>query len=114
MGKLGRAGKILLNSIVAIWKGEFLLRLRADRFLAHILYTFLLLGVIIWVSLLIDTTMNNVEKNYRRISELRMEQSLLKYEMTQTCGRSAVAKRLAAMGSQLREPENNATKVSAK
>ena len=56
MGKLARFGKVLLNSFVAIWRGEFLLRLRAGRFLAHILYTFLLFGLIIWVSLLIDTS----------------------------------------------------------
>lgn len=112
MGKLGRFGKALLNSIVAIWRGEFLLRLRAGRFLAHILYTFLLIGVIIWVSLLIDTTMNTVETNYKRISELRMEQSILRFEMTRATSRTAVAHRLETMGSPLGEPEKNATEVT--
>lgn len=112
MEKLKRIGKAVLNSFVAIWKGEFLLRLRAGRFLAHILYTFLLLGVIIWVSLLIDTAMNKVEKNYSRIGELKMEQSLLKIDITRAESRTEVARRLEAMSSPLRIPEQNATEVT--
>lgn len=112
MGKLARFGKVLLNSFVAIWRGEFLLRLRAGRFLAHILYTFLLFGLIIWVSLLIDTSMNTVEKNEKRIAELRMEQSVLKFDMTRAEGRAAVARRLEKMGSRLQEPEKNATLIT--
>ena len=112
MGKLTRCWTVLRNSLVAIWRGEFLLRLRAGRFLAHILYTFLLFGLIIWVSLLIDTSMNTIEKNEKRISELRMEQSILKFEMTRATGRAAVGRRLEKMGSPLREPEKNATLIT--
>ncbi len=112
MQKLKRIGKALVNSLFAIWRGEFLLRLRAGRFLAHILYTFLLFGGIIWVSLMIDTSMNKVEKNYARINELKMEQSLLRIDLTRTESRTAVARRLEGMGSPLREPEKNITEVT--
>ena len=112
MEKLKRIGKAILNSIIAIWRGEFLLRLRAGRFLAHILYTFLLFGLIIWFSLLIDTSMNQVETNYARINALKMEQSLLKIDLTRAESRSAVARRLQEMGSPLGEPEKNITEVT--
>ncbi|MBQ7268368.1 MAG: hypothetical protein IJS62_00750 [Bacteroidales bacterium] len=111
MERLKRIGRAFLNSIIAIWRGEFLLRLRAERFLAHILYTFLLFGGIIWISLLIDTSMNRMEKQYARISELRLEQSLLRIDLTRAESRSAVARRLEELGSPLREPEQNATEV---
>ena len=56
--------------------------------------------------------MNKVEKNYSRIGELKMEQSLLKIDITRAESRTEVARRLETMGSPLRIPEQNATEVT--
>lgn len=112
--KLSGILKFLKNSFLAIIKGEFLLRLGAGRFLIHIFYTFVVMGAIIWVSLLIDTSMNKVEKNYGTIQELRTQNSILRYRMAETCGRNAVAERLKKMNSKLGEPECNAITITEK
>ena len=55
--------KAVWNSVVAIVKGNFLTRLHMQNYFMHILYTFFLFGMLIWISLMIDTTLNKVEKN---------------------------------------------------
>ena len=49
--KLSDIRHFLLNSLKAMLKGEFLLRANVGRYFIHVLYTFFLFVVIIWISL---------------------------------------------------------------
>lgn len=102
-------GSFIKNSIPAILKGEFLLRLNVGRYFIHILYAFLLLGVIIWVSLMTESSMAKVEKNKQTIKELEIINSARTYEVVSLSKRSSVQKNLRLMGSGVQEPQKPAT-----
>jgi len=68
--KLSDIRHFLLNSLKAMLKGEFLLRANVGRYFIHVLYTFFLFVVIIWISLKTEATMAKVEKNRTVINEL--------------------------------------------
>lgn len=102
-------GSFIKNSIPAILKGEFLLRLNVGRYFIHILYAFLLLGVIIWVSLMTESSMAKVEKNKQTIKELEIINSARTYEVVSLSKRSSVQENLRLMGSGIQEPQKPAT-----
>ena len=47
---LKRAAEFLRNSTVAVLRGEFLIRLRFDRYFLHIIYLFFLAVMSIWIN----------------------------------------------------------------
>lgn len=106
---LADVGRFFRNSFTAILKGEFLLRLNVGRYFIHILYTFLLLGIIIWVSLMTESTMAKVEQNKQTIKELEIINSARKYEVVSLSKRSSVQENLRLMGSGVQEPKKPAT-----
>ena len=99
------------NAFLAILKGELLLRLRINRWFLHIAYTFFLFWMLIWTSLMIETTLNKVEKNKKVLRELEIIQSQKTYELVSLSRRSTVAEMLAAMGSRVGEPDRPATRL---
>lgn len=106
--KIADIGKFFKNSFVAILKGEFLLRLNVGRYFVHIAYTFFLFGMIIWLSLMIETTMSKVEKNKAVLKELEIVHSQKVYEVVNVSRRSSVEKMLSDMGSSVKEAEQPA------
>jgi len=109
--KIADLGKLLLNSLQAVLKGEFLLRLNIGRYFIHILYTFLLFALIIWISLMIDGTLTKVEKNKATLEELEITCNQKTYEMVSLCRRSTVEQSLIRMGSELRDREKPVTEL---
>lgn len=107
--KLADVGSFFKNSFLAMMKGEFLLRLNVGRYFVHIAYTFFLIGVVIWVSLMIETTMARVEKNKLTLRELEIEHSAKTFEVVSLSRRSTVEGMLKEMGSSVGEPEGPAT-----
>lgn len=107
--KVQDLGPVLKGSGKAILKGEFLLHLRIERYLIHIVYTFFLFAMVIWVSLMIESTLGKVEQNKAQLKELEIENSAKTYELVKLTGRSAVENRLQEMGSALKAPEQPAT-----
>jgi len=107
--KLSDIGTFIKNSLVAVLKGEFLLRLNVGKYFVHILYTFFLFGAIIWVSLMIETTMAKVEKNKAEIKELEIVHAQKVFEVVNVSRRSSVQERLSQMGSDVHEAEKPAT-----
>ena len=98
-------GDFLANSLRAVLKGEFLLRLNAGRYFIHIVYTFLLFWVAIWISLMIDTSLMKVEKNKETIREMEIAYAEKAFELARLGRRSTVARTLEQMGSSVSEPE---------
>ena len=99
------------NSFKAVLKGEFLFRLNTQNYFIHIVYTFFLFALIIWMSLKIDNAMLRVEKNNREIEELEIVNSQKTFELVQVSKRSAVKDRLKKMKSTVTENEKPAYKI---
>ena len=106
--KLAAIGLFFKNSITAVLKGEFLLRLNVGRYFIHIAYTFLLFGLVIWFSLMIETTMSKVEKNKAVLKELEIVHSQKVFEVVNISRRSSVEQMLGEMGSKVKEAEQPA------
>ena len=109
--KISDIGLFFKNSIQAILKGEFLLRLNIGRYFIHIAYTFLLFGLAIWFSLMIETTMSKVEKNKAVLKELEIVHSQKVFEIVNVSRRSSVEQMLGELGSRVGEPDKPATTV---
>ena len=109
--KIADIGLFIKNSFKAVLKGEFLLRLNIGRYFIHIAYTFLLFGLVIWCSLMIETTMSKVEKNKAVLKELEIVHSQKVFEVVNVSRRSTVEQMLGELGSQVKEAEKPATVV---
>ena len=109
--KISDIGLFFKNSITAVLMGEFLLRLNVGRYFIHIAYTFLLFGLVIWFSLMIETTMSKVEKNKAVLKELEIVHSQKVFELVNVSRRSSVEQMLGQLGSDVKEAEKPATVV---
>ena len=109
--KIADIGLFIKNSFKAVLKGEFLLRLNIGRYFIHIAYTFLLFGLVIWFSLMIETTMSKVEKNKAVLKELEIVHSQKVFELVNVSRRSSVEQMLGQLGSDVKEAEKPATVV---
>lgn len=107
--KVQDLGKLLVNSFKAILKGEFLLRLNIGKYFIHIVYVFFLLSMVIWVSLMIETTMNKVEKNRATLKELEIVHSQKTFEVERLSRRAGVEEMMSSMGSKVKDAEKPAT-----
>lgn len=107
--KISDIGVFLKNSFMAIVKGQFLMRLRIDRYFVHIVYVFFLMAMLILVSLGVENSQGKVEENKKAIKELQIIWSDRTFEAAGRSSRMAVAKRLREMGSSVGEPDQSAT-----
>lgn len=109
--KFSDLGKLAKNSFLAVLKGEFLLRLNIGRYFVHVIYTFALFAVIIWISLMTEKTMARVEENKAVLKELEIEHAELTYEAAKAERRTTVETRLKELGSDLGEPQKPAVRL---
>ena len=107
--KLADIGRVFKNSFKAILKGQFLLRMNVGKYFVHIVFTFFLMPLVIWISLMIEGTMAKVEKNKKVIENLRIENAQKMYDAESLMRRSTVEANLGRMGSEGKEPEKRAT-----
>ena len=107
--KISDVGVFLKNSFLAIVKGQFLLRLRIDKYFIHIVYVFFLMAMVILISLGVESSLNKVEENKKTLKELRIVLSDKTFEAAGRSSRSSVEQRLKEMGSKLGEPTQAAT-----
>ncbi len=109
--RLSDIRSLLKNVFQAVMKGEFLLRLNVGKYFIHIIYTFFLFGMVIWISLAIETTMAKVEKGKAVLKELEIANAQKYYDLAKASGRYDVEQRLKAMGSEVGEPGKPATEM---
>lgn len=109
--KIADIWTFIKNSFKAILKGEFLLRLNIGRYFAHIVYTFFLFAMVIWLSLMIETSMAKVEKNKAVLRELEIQHSQKSFEVVKLSRRSQVESELKRMGSNIGEPQRPAVEL---
>ena len=104
-------GTWLKNSFRAILRGEFLLRLNVGRYFIHIVYTFFLIAMIIWLSLMIESTMTKVEKGKAELRELEIVHTQKTFDVVKLTRRSSINEMLQQMGSKVTEPQQPATQL---
>lgn len=99
------------NSFKALRKGEFLLRVRADKLVLHIAYLFMLMWITIMLSLKVDQTLTKAGQNKAALEELRIHHAEKEAALVKLKSASAVESSLKAKGSSLTLPEHPATKI---
>ena len=104
-------GTWLKNSFRAILRGEFLLRLNVGRYFIHIVYTFFLIAMIIWISLMIESTMTKVEKGKAELRELEIVHTQKTFDVVKLTRRSSINEMLQQMGSKVTEPQQPSTQL---
>ena len=109
-----RLAAFLKNSLKAIFKGEFLLRMRVDKYFMHIVYTFLLVWLSIWLSLKIDTTLTKLEKGKAELRSLEIYHAEKTSELVKLNRVSTVSGNLEKLGSDVGVPEKPATVIRKK
>jgi len=110
--KIQDLGRGLKNSFKAILQGEFLLRLNIGQYFVHIVYTFLLFALVIWISLMIENTMTKVERNKAIIHELEIVHTQKTFDMVRISSRASISELLEEKGSKVKEPEKPATRLT--
>ena len=106
--KFSDIGVFLKNSFLAIIRGQFLMRLRIDKYFIHIVYTFFLMAMLILMSLGTENSLNKVEENKKKIGELEIIYSDKTFEIATRSRRSEVEAMLKSMGSNVQEPQQPA------
>ena len=104
----------LRNVIRAIISGEFLLRIRVDKYYMHIMYLFLLMWATILLSLQVDKTLARVGDNKVALERLRIHHAEKEAALVNLHSASAAEIRLKQLGSEATLPSEPATIVKSK
>lgn len=102
--KISDIGKWLRNAGLAILQGELLLRLNVSKYFIHIIYTFFLFWVSIWLSLKIEKTLTVVEDNRKTLSDIEIHHTQKTVELAGYSRLSTVQEMLKDSGSKLEMP----------
>ena len=106
--RLSDIGRAIVNSMVAIAKGQFILRLKVDKYFLQVIWTFFLFAMFILFGLGVDVTLSKVENNKQRLQELEILHTQKRYELISLSRRSTVGRLLKENGSQVTEPQKPA------
>ena len=106
--------KSFRNILRALRNGEFLLRIRADKYYMHIMYLFLLMWVTILLSLQVDKTLAKAGDNQAAIDQLRIHYAEREAALVKLHSASAAEARLKQLGVDLSLPQEPATVIKSK
>ena len=99
------------NTIMAILKGELLLRMRLDKYFIHIAYTFLLVWLIILYSMMVQNTLAKVESNRSAVNDLKIFHAQKTVKLVSLGRLQTVERLLKEQGSEITLPEKPANKL---
>ena len=102
------------NGFKALRNGEFLLRIRADKYYMHIMYLFLLMWVTILLSLQVDKTLTRAGDNQAALDVLRIHYAEKEAALVKLHSASAAESRLKELGAELALPQEPATIIKKK
>jgi hypothetical protein len=105
------AANAVKEFIIALGRGDLVLRMRIDRAFPYILWTFFLGCLSIWWSYMTEQTMLKVEKNEDILKELRIENIQMTYELVQMDRMGKVEEILNKMESKVQPPQKPADKL---
>ena len=90
--RISDIGRAIVNSLVAIAKGQFILRLKVDKYFLQVVWTFFLFAMFILFGLGVDVTLSKQKR----------------YELVSLSRRSTVGRLLKENGSRVAEPQKPA------
>ena len=99
------AGRITVEAIKSLGRGDFLLKLKIHRFLPHILWLVTLGTISILLSYYAEKTMHRVEVNNGIIESLKYDNANKNCEIIGLSRISTIEKMLENAGSEVRIPE---------
>lgn len=102
-------GRFLRRLGMSILKGDFMKVIKVTKYFIHILYTFLLFFITIWLSLAIEKTFSKVEVSNDRLEDLRIYHAQKTVEMVSLGRMSTIQKLLEEKGSEVTVPQKPAT-----
>ena len=102
------------NFFVSLFRGDLVLKLKADKYFPHILFTFAIIWLCIWVSMRIDKTLTKVEKNRTELSALEIYRDQKRSELEELYSIRVTEKNLEKLGSGLQRPEKPVTVIKKK
>jgi len=103
-----KAGKNILMSII---HGDLMMKLKLDKYFPHIIYTFFLMFVSIWLGLKIQNTMVKVEKNKDILTDMKIYHAQKTVQLVGLNRMSTVDDLLRDKGSDVTMPEVPANKI---
>ena len=106
--------KSFRNILRALRNGEFLLRIRADKYYMHIMYLFVLMWMTILLSLQVDKTLTRVGDNKVALEKLRIHHAEKEAALVKLHSASAAQIRLKELGSEATLPSEPATVIKKK
>lgn len=109
--KLKDIPRMLGRILVAILQGRLMIKLDIGRYMIHILYCFALIGLAIYLSLLIDASMREVEENKAVLAGQKEEITILSYEIEKAGSKAEITYKLEKTGSSVTRPEKPATRI---
>ena len=109
--KIADVGQWLKSAFLAAIKGEFLLRLHVSKYFIHIIYTFFLFWVSIWLSLKIEKTLTKVEENRKVLQDTEIYHAQKTVELASMGRMSKIEDMLREKGSALTIPQKPADKI---
>ncbi|MCQ2146874.1 MAG: hypothetical protein MJZ16_05080 [Bacteroidales bacterium] len=112
--KFSDIGRFLKESIIAIIKGEFLLRINCAKYFIHIIWTFFLLFCAIWISLSVEETLTKVEQNKKELSDMDIYRAQKTVEIVRLNRMTTVQEMLQEQGSKVTMPVNPPTVINNK
>ena len=109
--KIADIGMWLKNAFLATVKGEFLMRLHVNRYFIHIVYTFFLFFVSIWLSLKMEKTFTRVEESRKALQNVEITYAQKTIELAGMGRMSKVLDMLEEKGSDLAVPAEPAGRI---
>ncbi len=97
--------------MMAILKGELLLRMRLDKYFIHIAYTFFLIWLIIMSSMMVQNTLAQVEKNRAKVNDLKIFHAQKTVKLVGLGRLNTVEDLLREQGSEVGLPEKPADRL---
>ena len=109
--KMSDVGTWLKNAFQAMIKGEFLMRLHINKYFIHIIYTFFLFWVSIWMSLKIEKTLTRVEEKRKVLQDIEIYHAQKTVELESMGRMSKIEQMLQEKGSTLAMPVKPANRI---
>lgn len=105
MGEILKTGlKGTVGVIKAIIRGKLLMKLNFDQYYLHIIMLFVMFSIMILFSIVVESTLTEVEHNKEILKELEIRKADRAYEIHSLERREALESRLEEQGSSLRKP----------
>lgn len=109
--KLADLGRFFKESLKAIMRGEFLLRINCSKYFIHIIWTFFLFFCMIGTRLIVENTLTKYEDGKKILSDMQIYHAQKTAELVSLGRMTTVEQMLQDSGSKLAIPQNPPSRI---